>query len=247
MKSKTLRFVSGAVVLASLCLSSSAAFGQVFVYSNAFTRLNQYYAPGTAQFGDEIILSGGAGQPMTGFQFEYVGLGLSGNETVTLRFYLNNGAQVIGGSIPAFKPNTKFYDSGPISLSAVNPPSGNTPSDGKTLRFTLPVGDPNLIIPNNNFDFTWTVQFGGLENTGEVAGLDLYNPVNLGGNYNDFWQQDPISLDWELRQDTSATPVPMNFGAVVSAVPEASPLQIGLLAGAVFLGWSIYRRRTATA
>src|SRR5262245_34773034 len=130
MKSKTLRLVSGAFVLSSLWISSLPALGDIFVYSNAFTRLNRYYAPGIAQFGDEIILSGGAGQPLTAFTFEYFGTGLSGNETVTLRFYKNDGAQVFGGSFPAFKPGTKFYDSGPQ-------PIVNTPADGRTLRFDL--------------------------------------------------------------------------------------------------------------
>src|SRR5262245_45196695 len=130
MNSKTLRLATGFFAAASLWISSLSALGDIIVYSNATVRLDKYYAPGIAQFGDEIILSGGAGQHMTSFTFEYTGIGLSGNETVTLRFYKNDGAQVFGGSFPAFKPGTKFYDSGPQ-------PIVNTPADGRTLRFDL--------------------------------------------------------------------------------------------------------------
>jgi len=237
MNSKTLRLATGFFAAASLWISSLSALGDIIVYSNATVRLDKYYAPGIAQFGDEIILSGGAGQHMTSFTFEYTGIGLSGNETVTLRVYKNDGAVVLSGSIPALKPNTKFYDSGAF-------PINNTQSDGNTLRFDLPLNDANLIIPNNSYDFTWTVQFGGIDSASETAGLDLYSPPNVGNNYADYWEQNPISLDWELKSGPAGTPV-MSFGATMTAVPEPSPLQVGLLAGAIWLGWSIYRRKAA--
>ena len=237
MNSKTLRLATGFFAASSLWISSLSALGDIIVYSNATVRLDKYYAPGLAQFGDEIILSGGAGQRMTSFTFEYFATGLSGNETVTLRFYRNDGAQVVGGSFPANKPSTVLYDSGSF-------PIVNTFPDGNTLRFDLPLNDPNLIIPNNNFDFTWTVQFGGITGS-EVAALDLYSPPNVGNNYNDYWEQLP-SLDWELRAGPAGTPV-MNFGATMTAVPEPSPLQVGLLAGAIWLGWGIYRRKATAA
>src|SRR5438105_9529319 len=113
MKSKTLTLVTGFLAASSLWISSLPAFGSAVVYANSTTPLNKYYAPGNFEFGDEIILTqSGPGAPLNNFTFEYFGSGLFGNETVTMRFYRNNGAQVLGGSIPARKPGTLLYDSG---------------------------------------------------------------------------------------------------------------------------------------
>ena len=93
------------------------------------------------------------------------------------------------------------------------------------------------------------MQFTGL-GAGETAGLDIYNlsaPGNAGSSADDYWELNPSTQVWELRVDGSASPIPMNFGALAQAVPEASPLQLGMLAAAVWVGWSICRRKTVTA
>jgi hypothetical protein len=250
MKSKTLRLVTGFIAASSLWISSLPVLG-VDVYRNTQQRTDRYYAPGSIEFGDEIFLTQfGPSAALTNFSFEYFGAGLNGNETVTLRFYRNNGGPVTG--VPgAAKPGTQLYDSGAIALNQY-PNNGNTTVDGNTLVFAVLnqgtwFNNPPGVIPNANF--TWTVQFTGL-GLGETAGLDVYNlsaAGNLGSSANDFWELNPGTQDWELKLDGSGTPIPMNFAALAEAVPEASPLQIGLLAVAIWVGRSIYRRKTATA
>ena len=252
MKSKTLRLVTGFFAASSLWISSLPAFAQpIDVYRNTQQRADRYYAPGLTEFGDEIILTQhGPSAQLFNFTFEYFGAGLNGNETVSLRFYRNNDGAVAG--VPgAARPGTLLYDSGPVALNQY-PNNGNTTADGNTLAFAVLsqgtwFNTAPGVIPDANF--TWTVQFTGL-GAGETAGLDIYNlsaAGNVGSSADDYWELNPSTQVWELRVDGSASPIPMNFGALAQAVPEASPLQLGMLAAAIWVGWSICRRKTVTA
>jgi hypothetical protein len=98
------------------------------------------------EVGDEIILSTPAGWPyasMTDFDFEYFGLGGSGNETAQVRFYLNDG--------PGGAPGFKFFDSGVFSLAGF-----------QTAKGTMVFGPGDLLSVDLPSAFTWTVEFSGM-------------------------------------------------------------------------------------
>jgi hypothetical protein len=169
------------------------------------------------EVGDEILLSSPAGGPsayMTGFDFEYFGLGNSGNETLQVRFYLNNG--------PGGAPGVKFFDSGLIDVSG---PSW------QTAKGTVVFGSSDLLSVALPSSFTWTVQFSGTTDPGESWGLYIYSPPTVGGNYTSYWNHDPLN-GWVLSTDPT---LPMDFGARVLGVPEPSSLGLGIAGGLLML------------
>ena len=227
MKKVTLRIVASLLIGASVCFSPLPVLGDI-VYENATTKLNQIYTPGgQVEFGDQIKL-GGTLRTLSTFTFEYFLNNASGNEFIRLRFYRNDGSQIPGVPDSA-SPGSLIYDAG---FSHIDPTPLN---DGLTLKFTLP---DNIVVPDT---FTWTVSFLGVID-GETAGLELYNPPTIGNGFDDFWEKNPTSGQWQLRVSDNGTP--MSFGARAEAVPEASSLVIGTLGGILLLG-ARYRRKLA--
>lgn len=165
--------------------------------------------------GDEIILAG-TSRLATNFTFEFWSSGLSSSATVQIRFYLNDGT---GGA-----PGTLLWDSGIDTLFTISPNLLTT--NGATLSY-----DPEVVVPNQ---FTWTVQFDNLG--GGTAGVPIYTPPNVGGNFSDYWQND--GTGWLLKTNASTD---MSFGASLQAtVPEPSTLALALVGAA---GLLIARRR----
>lgn len=78
----------------------------------------------------------------------------------------------------------------------------------------------------------------------EVAGLPLYGQldgtVDVGSSAADFWAKE--SGEWGSYSLVSGKPA--NFAARMVAIPEPGVLQLALLAGAGWLGWLIFRRRS---
>lgn len=213
MKTQTLQSTLLAGVLAS------GLFGGVsradVVYANSTNDLGIRFNIGSAEVGDEIVLAG-TSRLITNFIFQYWGENFSGNESARVRFYANDGTNAPAGP-SILVPKTLLYDSGTFSVSA-------TPRS--TLIFDQATLNGGVLVPDS---FTWSVQFFGVE-SGESAGVDLYSPPTVGGNYLEYWEN-AGSFDWQYRSIVfNGTNVPANFGAFVEAtVPEPSALSLAML------------------
>jgi hypothetical protein len=214
---------------ASLGLHNSA-MAQSIVYDNSAAanylgkQVNGTQLPvGTTEFGDEIKLAG-TDRSLTDFKVEiFAALTAVGGETATLRLYANTGPDFAPGApTPAA---TALYTSGPISL--VN-----------GVQTLSAPGIAGTVVPG---DLTWTIEVTGL-GVGETAGLNLYNPPTVGSSFSDFWVKSGGA--WSLNTlDSGATPA--NFGAQVTAVPEASSVAYAMVGGLFFIGFHGYRRWAA--
>jgi len=120
-----------------------------------------------------------------------------------MRFYINNGPLFNGYATPG----TMFYDSGWFG--------GFGQTSRSTFDFNTSNDLPNagLFIPTN--DVTWSVQFRNL-GPGDSAGVDLYSPPTVGGDYPDYWENNG---GWALKTNTVA----MNFGSVWQASQQPVP------------------------
>jgi len=83
---------------------------------------------------------------------------------------------------------------------------------------------------------TWTVSVNGL-GAGDHVGLDVYDPANLGQNYDSFWRRDLTAGPgpWENVASTNIDVV--NFGATVDAIPEPATAWLLGLGGLFSLGF----------
>ena len=207
------------------------------IFDNSQNDLKDQFDPGTIQVGDEIILAGTA-RFLTTFSFEYWAVSdpshpttFAGNVQARVEFYENDGPAFNGYSTPG----TSFYDSGWFSVPA--------PTSRNTFVFTagsdFPVGGLFMPVATN---MTWTVQFQGL-GAGDRAGVDLYSPPIVGGDYTDYWQNDPTK-GWELMTNTIPG-VPVDFAALMQAtVPEPSTVALSICGGlGLLLAARRFRRR----
>lgn len=196
----------------------TAHAASTIVYSNATFYSGSFLNPGLSEVGDEIILGAGP-RVAESFRFEYYGSGFHGNESFEIRFYNNNG--------PTNYPNTIFYDSGLQSLAAPTDPSGRA-----TYQFDLTYA--SLVLPD---DFTWSVQFGGVDSgVGEVAGPVIYDPPTVGNNFDDYWVRNGLG-NWQLTSNAS----PVSFGAAITTVPEPSTYMLAIVGG--LCGFALINRR----
>ena len=202
------------------------------IYDNSVNDLSTRFKPGSLEVGDEIILSvTDPSRYLQTFSFEYygtntVGASFSGSVTAQVRLYLNDGAPFNGYPTPG----TVLYDSTPFAITT-------TPLGRATLNFTagtdFPVGGLFLPGPGGTLltNMTFSVQFSGMGPTDE-AGLDLYSPPVVGGNYPDYWENNG---GWMLQTNV----VPISFAAKMEATPEPSPITLSILGG---LGLLLARR-----
>lgn len=220
---KTKKTVRDVVSSVALVMVATTFIAQAeIVYNNSTGDSNIRLNPGTREIGDEIVL-GGSARMITDFTFQYWGENFFGDdEEARVRFYLNDGPNSPAG--PQV-PSTLFYDSDWFSIS-------------ETPRSTLIITDfiTGAIVPLNGLlpeSFTWTVRFRGVDAIdGESAGVDLYNPPTVGGNYLEYWENTGPG-GWEYRGETNG--IALNFGARISAVPEPSMIALGLVAGMAVL------------
>lgn len=211
-------------VLAAI-LGRQTATGDI-IFDNSINDLGRRFDPRELEVGDEIEIAGAA-RCLTNFSFEYWGDSaipgsFEGNVEARVRFYRNDGQAFNGFTAPG----TLFYDSGWFGV-------------GPTLRSQLiflagsdfPEG--GLYLPVQ--DFTWTLQFQGL-GTGDAAGVDLYNPVQTGFSYADYWQNDPNG--WALKTNHNSV---VNFAAKVQAYSSPPPptpaLKIFCASGQITVAW----------
>ncbi len=214
--------------LAAVAVLAGGTAGAEIVYNNS-TNYVMRFDPGLAEVGDEIILDGTA-RTVTTFVFEYWGVNLSG-ATAQLRFYANDGTNAPAG-LDIFVPETLLFESDPFAISDTT---------GATLVFDETELGGGVVVPDS---FTWSVQFFGTDDgVGESAGVNIYSPPTVGGNYLEYWDN-AGSFDWQYRTITvDGTNVPASFGALVEAVPEPSACLLGLLSGLAILGWNQWSRR----
>ena len=219
--------------LAILALTLGGKLYAGTIYDNSVNDLSTRFNPGSLEVGDEIILSvTDPSRYLQTFSFEYygtntAGASFSGSVTAQVRLYLNDGTPFNGYPTPG----TVLYDSTPFAITT-------TPLGRATLNFTagtdFPVGGlflgpgPGGTLLTN---MTFSVQFSGMGPTDE-AGLDLYSPPVVGGNYPDYWENNG---GWMLQTNV----VPISFAAKMEATPEPSPIALSILGG---LGLLLARR-----
>jgi hypothetical protein len=221
--SKLLKSLAVLSALLSLCSSGMAGI----VYDNSLTDLQRSYGTNNVEFGDEINLAG-TDRLVNNFKFEYFLSGnASGNETVQVKFYINDGP-LVSRTLP---------DSTTITAASPGTLLGTSPVLSLATGFnTAEWSQFEVLVPDT---FTWTVMFEGVE-TGEVVGLRAYDPPTVGSSFDDFWQKSNGTWNTYILPDSKA-----NFAARVSAVPEPTTLAYVLLAGLSGLGYLGYRRRAS--
>jgi hypothetical protein len=214
---KSIYLITGGLWLA-LVIPASAATQTIF--NNSVNDLLYRFNPGTNQVGDQIVVGGSpAFRNLTMFSFEYWGtntanpLVFSGNVKARVRFYENDGPQFNGYDTPG----TKFYDSDWFSI---------VPTNRSTLVFSGGSDFGGGVLPLPADEFTWTVQFSGMDLTDSV-GLDIYSPPTVGQDYPDYWAY--TGGNWLLLTNNDG--IPMNFAAKMDAVPEPSAAVLSLMGG----------------
>ena len=158
--------------IAMACLLVSVLGGRAeLIYDNTVGNLNTFNAS-LDEYGDEVHMAGTA-RTVTKFQFQYYGnFTPRGNETLTVRFYQNDGPEAFD-RFPS--PKTIIYESGPISIS-----------DGIHL---VTISGLAIEVPSR---FTWTVKVRGLSNRlNDRAGLMFNASPTVGASFDDFWEQLP--------------------------------------------------------
>ncbi|MBU6400661.1 MAG: hypothetical protein KGS61_10105 [Verrucomicrobia bacterium] len=221
-------------LVGALALSATVAQAQqtAVIYNNTSNNSGAYLSPNTliggswtTEYGNQLNLgiapNGGSWQ-ITDFKLQYFLKSGSGDETLDLRVYANDGT---GGT-----PGSLLYNSTSVPIISAN--SG-----------VVDVSGVNVSVPSS---FTWTVSFGGVHSSGtgaetnEVAGLWLYGPPTTGSAFNDVWVNN--NGTWGLQNLGGGT---TTFAAQITAVPEPTVLQFGMVAGLAGLGMLGLRRRTA--
>jgi hypothetical protein len=221
-----------------LWFSMAVSLSAETIYDNSVNDLQVRFTlptsgSSTYEVGDEITLAG-TSRYVSYFDFEYwasaTAASFAGDVQARVRFYENNGTPYHGYNTPNATP---FWDSGWFSNAGgtIFHPTDSYPFRD-TIYFTTGVDFPTgLLLPSS--DMTWTVQFQGL-GAGDVVGLDLYNPPDIGqavGDFGDYWQNDGVG-NWTLLTNSAGI---MNFGATMQATPEPSSLALSLLGGVSLL------------
>lgn len=235
MKNLVWKTLGGAALV--LAFGAESSFG-VIVYDNTVNRSTnssgqfaRFAQPGV-EFGDQVILAGGAlagVRTVTSFSFEYyltgAGSAVTPGGQARLRFYPNTGAS---GS-PAASP---------LFTSVVFDVFNTDPNDaqGEVLTFS----GLNVTVPDT---FTWTVEFMNL-GAGANAGLPLYSPPTVGNSFTDYWLRDGGG-NWVLGQpNPPTTPTALDFSARIDAVPEPGTIALGALGLAFICAHGLKRRKS---
>jgi hypothetical protein len=207
--SRSYRWIPLCLVAVVLTLTQAGAVS--LVYDNSTVDLNYNLKASSYEVADQIIL-GGTDRSLACFGFEYYSTAASAVQA-QVRFYLNNGPE-FRGKAGWETPGTVFYDSG---LFNVDPTLRSTLwlkefGTGSAVPLTIDLPD----------SFSWSVKFSGL-GTDEHAGVTLYNGLEVGNNYNDYWVKKPAGWTLSYYQDRAGNVVPMNFAAQVYTKPVPEP------------------------
>lgn len=225
--SKLVKALAAASALLPFCNSGLASI----VYDNSTTDLNQSYGVNAVEFGDQITLAG-TDRLVTDFRFEYfLSANAGGNETAQLILYANDGALVTrtlpdNSTIQVASPGTVLYTSSILTLQ-----TGYQIAEAAGLSITVPDS------------FTWAVTLNGVD-SGEIAGLRLYDPPTVGSSFADFWQRSGGTWNTFVFPDGTAGSFGARVTAIPAAVPEPTTLALGLIAGLGFFGYRSIKRRS---
>lgn len=181
-----------------ITLANAQFIAEEVVYDNTIGPITGQH-PRSAEYGDELLLTGD-GRQVVKFEFEYLGqFEPQGDETCVLRFYANDGEELVQGSL---EPKTLLYESAPFSIF----PDFNA---AKVEGIAIDVPDK----------FTFTVEFDGLSGRStDRASLLLRNPVIKGKSFDDFWVKFANGWSpWRFNGDPIA-----NFSARVTAKVDFS-------------------------
>jgi hypothetical protein len=226
MKTNVLKSLS-IVILLAITLSVRSEI----IYDNSTTDTGTFLGLTNGQLaGDQIIMANTSSLFLTNFSFEYYSpnTSFSGSVQADVAFYANDGTPFNGYATPG----TSLFDSGPFSI---NTPFQFNGTNAATLSFDLTGDYPyGLLVPTN---FTFVVSFTGLA-SGDVVGVELFNPVTVGQNTPDYWFNNNNG-GWQLLTNS----VPVNFGAQFQGtVPEPSVISLAVIGGATLLA-AVRRRR----
>ena len=230
MMRTTSKLTKSLAMLSALLSLGITGFGATtIVYDNSLNDLNTTYGVNGVEFGDEINLAGND-RIVTGFEFEYfLSANASGNETAQLFLRANDGPLITRTN----PDNTTFQVASPGTLLYTSPVL--------SLQTGFQIAEASefaTLVPNT---LTWSVVFQGIDE-GEIGGLRVYDPPNIGTSFGDFWQVSEGTWNTYLISDPAL--IPANFAARVYAVPEPTTVAYALLAGLSFLGYLGYKRRS---
>jgi hypothetical protein len=227
MNNMTTRYSKALTAVAAVFALGASAIAGV-VYDNSapasYQGARQF---STTEFGDQVTLTASPQRILETFAFDYYLSAKSGNESITFNLYKNDG---VSGA-----PKTSLL-AAPIVVPAALLIADSVKPSTVTLGF-----DPNtplqITLPES---FTWSVLFTGID-AGEDAGLLMYNPVTIGSSFNDYWDKSGAGSTWQTKVISGYV---ANFGARITAVPEASSLGYALMGGLLWIGAAGYRRLT---
>jgi hypothetical protein len=207
-------------------LAQAANPAPSIIYDNSTTAAGTFVAPpaGSSDFGNQIVFPAGTGRIITDFKFQYFLSGGTGSQTADLRLYANNGGAFQG--TPSQMPGQLLYDSTPVPI----------------LNGNSSVIDMSGLNVNTFSTLTWTVSFGGITSSQKV-GLLPYGPPTVGTSFSDFWVNlgTQASPNWFIENIGGGT---ASFAAQVTAVPEPTVVQFGIVAGLAGLSMLGLRRRS---
>jgi hypothetical protein len=188
------------LLVAILICASVFAQTPAVVYETSTNYSGQFLQTAN-EYGDEITLLGNK-RFITQIQIEYFGkFTPNGDEVARLRFYQNTG------------PNWMGHRDYPTPAS---PPLWETTFPVGLGFNTATIAVPNVQVPLN---FTWTVQFFGIEMTAtDHAGLLIYGDPIVGTSWKDYWELRPEG--WVPMQIQGQR---VNFACKILAL-DAAPL-----------------------
>lgn len=227
-----------AAAIGAITAAAASSNAQVLYSDATYNQSGNFDYNGNWSVGNEVVLASGGTSPdlVNSFDFQYnlsAEPGSSGavpTGSVQITFYQNNGAPFNGYATPS----QVLWQSAPINIGA----NGFTTA---TLFFpsALINGGAGVLVPD---DFTWVATFTGITSS-EEAGLSLYAPPTVGGNYADAWVD--TGSGWVLDQALAGNP-PLEFGAIIGGVPVPDTGAVWLsiaMAAACLAGFSKLNRR----
>jgi hypothetical protein len=243
------KLLAGSVGLAFILAAVSTGHSQTVAYDNSTTLLNppggDVLSLSAGSFvGNTITLATGTSRTINGFAFEYYANSSvldtwASAPTLTVSFYLNNGALVNG--VPAPNPLGSFWNEtftldNSYFTSATPIPGGGNAVAGN-INFTS-AGDfgGGVAIPGGANTITWTVQVNSGLGAGDQFGLLAFDPPTVGADANYYWQ---YNGSWNTY--TNSIPGANSFGAEVLVAPEPGTVALFALGGLTLL--AAVRRR----
>jgi len=213
--------LSKILLLGAWSMLSALPLTATTIFDNSVNSMHANLWFGGMECGDGVQLAGTA-RLLTNFSCGYL-LGVTDptpHVTVKVRFCLNDGLPPWGDTY--LTPGTVIYDSGWLPIGKALPGSlvlsagSGLPADG-------------LFLPSS--DMTWSIQFQGLVDDQDAAGLRVFSPPGVGSDPPYSWLNQ--GYGWDRQAFDGHT---MDFMAKFEAtdIPEPSSA-VFLLLGITFM------------